>query len=105
MNWASWEVSEMNWWEKDIAKVSSRGVSIRTTRSSKYSSIPLNCNWVRAERRVRVGGGGGRCSMIGKDSGDSKSRISVSSLVNAEKHETIASGEIYPEWDTLKSRR
>jgi hypothetical protein len=54
---------------------------------------------------VRVGGGERRGSRIGKDSGDSNSRMSVSSLVNAEKHEAIASGEIYPEWEILKSRR
>ena len=55
MNCAS-RVSNIGGCENLITKLSSRGDSIRSTKSSKYSLTPLNVKSVREGRRVRVGG-------------------------------------------------
>jgi hypothetical protein len=48
-------------------------------------------------RIERVGGGGRRLSLLGKDWGDWNPRESLLRLVNAERQVTITSGERYPD--------
>src|SRR6266478_592426 len=88
-----------------MSSMPSREASIRATRSSKYSLIPLNRNLESAGRRVRVNGGGRRLSRTGRDGGDWNPSLNCSSLVNAERQERIASGEMYPELGILQSSR
>ncbi len=78
-------------------KLSSRGASIRVTRSSKYSLAPLNVIVLRSGRIERVIGGGRWLSLSGRDREDENPRERVSRLVNRERHVAIASGEMYPE--------
>jgi hypothetical protein len=71
---------------------------MQDTRSSKYSLTPLNPNDVRTGRTECVEGGGRRLAWSGQDRGDwNRSKRSLR-LVNVERTETIASGEMYPEW-------
>src|SRR5216683_6745133 len=80
----------------------SDGVSIRATRSPKYSETPLKSKWVREGRMVRVGGG---FSRERRGRGDRNPRNSDSSLVSAERQATIASGEMYPECGIFRRPR
>jgi hypothetical protein len=76
---------------------SSKGGSIRATRSSNYSLAPLNSNRVRAGRTVRTDGGGRRLSRrSGRDRGDSNSIVRDLRLVNAARLVASVSGENVP---------
>src|SRR6266566_530312 len=87
-NWASCGVSNMSRWKNVICKLSSRGASIRATRSSKYSLTPLNQKKVRAGKGERVCGCGRR---TGRDRGDLNPIQRPLRLVNVERQRTIAS--------------
>ena len=98
MNWTICGASKSSEWNEVIPKSQSRGASMRDTRSSKYSLAPLNPKRERARRTERICGGGKRFSGSGQDRGDSKlSRNSLRLLFDADRPETTASGEMYPE--------
>jgi hypothetical protein len=84
--------------KKVILKLLSRGASMRTTRSSKYSLTPLKAKYPRMGRTERVEGGGRRLAWSGQDRGDWNLREKEERLVNVERAVTIVSGEMYPEW-------
>src|SRR6266849_3208417 len=93
MNWTRCGVSKFIGGMKVMDKSSSRGASIRATRTSKYSLAPLNSMLARLGRIERVIGGR-RFSLSGRDREDRNSRESSSSLDNAERQVAIVSGEM-----------
>src|SRR6266852_6047296 len=97
MNRASSGVSNVSSLKKVIRKSASRGASVRATKSSKYSQVPLNEKDVRAGRTARVLGRWRRQCQSGRDRGDSNSSRSVSSPANVEREVTIEMGQKYPE--------
>jgi hypothetical protein len=81
---------------------SSKGVSIRDTRISRYSLTPLNSKRVRPGRVMRVGGGKRRPSWSGREKGVSNPMLTYLRLAITAKPATIASGEMYPERGVLE---
>ena len=97
MNWMNCGVSNSMSLNTVICILLSRGVSMRATKSSKYSVTPLNEKDERKGRTERVLGDGCRVARSGQDRGDWNPSVSLSRLVNAERIVTIALGEMYPE--------
>ncbi|KAH9970338.1 hypothetical protein BJV74DRAFT_867249 [Russula compacta] len=86
-----WNIRSM---KRSISRWTSLGVSIRATKSSKYSLTPLKEKWKSAGRTARVGGG--RLIRSGRDRGDWNLMERYSRLGNVARQVAIASGEMYP---------
>jgi hypothetical protein len=98
-------MSDLSSWKKVMQMESSKGTSMRATTSSKNSLSPWNSKRVRAEREVRVVGGGRRFPGSGLDGKGANSMMRDLRLANAARLVTIVSGEKYPESGIFKRVR
>src|SRR5712691_9110515 len=81
----------------------SKGVSIRATKSSRYSLTPWKSRRVRAGRTERVRGG--RRIWMGQDKGDRNPIETSLRLGNEASEVAITSGAMYPELGMSRKAR